>query len=256
MSSSQPSPSGVLGVIPARWASTRYPGKPLEKIAGRALVEHVWRRCRSCSALDEIVVATDDERIRHAVENFGGKAIMTSSQHQSGTDRVAEVARKLPAYDRILNIQGDEPLISPRLIGRLARTLAEEPDCPMVTAANVLAPEAPEIDDPNVVKVVCDRSGRALYFSRSPLPFVRDAAAGSEPACRPLRHKGIYGFRRDFLLRFVRWKPSSLERCEQLEQLRALENGATIRVILTKDESPGIDTPEQAAILNGRLGSR
>ncbi len=242
----------VLGVIPARWGSTRFPGKPLHLIAGKPLVRHVWERCLECRQLDEVVVATDDERIAAAVRDFGGRVVMTSPDHVSGTDRIAEVARKRPGCEHIINIQGDEPLISPALIGRLAQALAKVPTLPMVTAANPLAPGAPEISDPNVVKVVIDRHGKALYFSRSVIPHPRN---GTEKDLVYLRHKGIYGFRRDFLLRFVRWKPSMLERVEGLEQLRAMENGAEIRVLLTDDDSPGVDTPEQAAILDRILAS-
>ncbi len=245
-------PARVLGVIPARWGSTRFPGKPLHRIAGKALVHHVWERCCECRQLDEVVVATDDERIAEVVREFGGQAVMTRADHVSGTDRIAEVIRKKPACSHVINIQGDEPLISPALIGRLARALKKDAELPMVTAANPLAAGAPEIDDPNVVKVVIDRNGRALYFSRSVIPHRRN---GTEPDLVFYRHKGIYGFRRDFLLRFVRWKPSMLERVEGLEQLRAMENGAEIRVLLTDDDSPGVDTPEQAAILDRILAS-
>ena len=196
------------------------------------------------------MVATDDRRIADAVRDFGGRAAMTRADHASGTDRIAEVARRHRDFDYVINIQGDEPLISPRLIGRLAEGLRRDPDCGMITAANPLPPDHPELRDPNVVKVVLDRDGHALYFSRSPIPYPRNAPVPGLPG---YRHKGIYGFRRDFLLRFVRWKPSRLEQCEGLEQLRALENGARIRVIITSDDSPGIDTPEQAAILNRQL---
>lgn len=242
----------MLGVIPARWGSTRFPGKPLHPIGGKALVHHVWERCRGCQQLDEIVIATDDERIAEAVQEFGGQVVMTRSDHASGTDRIAEVARKKKGFDHIINIQGDEPLISPALIGRLARAMKKDPDLSMITAANPMAPGDPAVDDPNVVKVVIDRHGMALYFSRSPIPHPRE---GDEPALVYYRHKGIYGFRRDFLLRFVRWKPSLLERVEGLEQLRAMENGAEIRVIVTDDESPGVDTPEQAEILDRILAT-
>ena len=250
MTSSASAQSRILGVIPARWGSTRFPGKPLHLIAGKSLIQRVWDQCRRCSALDETIVATDDERIRQAVIDFGGKAILTSSEHESGTDRIAEVARKKPEFAHILNIQGDEPLISPRLIGQLARKLRSDGDCPMVTAANPMEHDDPALDDPNVVKVVTDRHGRALYFSRSRIPFPR---GGDSALPTLLRHKGIYGFQRRFLLQFVRWEPSPLERCEQLEQLRTLENGGSIQVLLTKDDSPGIDTPEQAAILSRQL---
>jgi 3-deoxy-manno-octulosonate cytidylyltransferase (CMP-KDO synthetase) len=240
----------ALGVIPARWASSRFPGKPLHLIAGKSLIQRVWEQCRLCRQLDAVVIATDDDRIAAAVRAFGGEVAMTRPDHASGTDRIAEVARKRPDFDLVINIQGDEPLISPALIGRLVRDLAKDPALPMITAANPLDPGAPEVTDPNVVKVTIDESGRALYFSRSPIPYPRDAAV---PGLRYYRHKGIYGFRRDFLLRFVRWKPSLLERVECLEQLRAMEHGASIRVILTDDDSPGVDTPEQAVLLDRLL---
>lgn len=253
-------PAKVLGVIPARWGSTRFPGKPLHPIAGRSLIQHVWDRCAQCENLDAFVVATDDGRIAEAVRAFGGQVALTAPDHPSGTDRIAEVARERADFTHVINIQGDEPLISPALIDQLAQTLIENPDCEMVTAANPMSFDDPERDDPNVVKVVLDHQSNALYFSRSPIPFPRNSphpggeplATGtnaSAPSLQILRHKGIYGFTRPFLLKFVEWKPSALEMCEQLEQLRALENGAKIHVIITPDDSPGIDTPEQADIL-------
>lgn len=250
----------VLGIIPARWGSTRFPGKPLHLIAGKTLIQHVWERCSLCQRLDACVVATDDERIAEAVKSFGGEVALTGSDHPSGTDRIAEVARQREDFAYVINIQGDEPLISPDLIDQLAQTLIENPDCKMVTAANPMDFGDPGHDDPNIVKVVLDHQSNALYFSRSPIPFPRnppptvgnaptDDASTTAPALQILRHKGIYGFTRSFLLKFVSWKPSSLEVCEQLEQLRALENGAKINVIITSDDSPGIDTLEQADIL-------
>ena len=235
-------PTYILGVLPSRWGSTRFPGKPLHIIAGKPLIQHVWDRCRQCSRLDEVIVATDDERILDAVIAFGGKAVMTSPNHLTGTDRIAEAARTIPQATHIVNIQGDEPLIDPALIDELAAMLAADPSLDMATAANPLSPGDPVIQDPNVVKVVLALDGRALYFSRSPLPFYRNPVEGLPV----LRHKGIYAYRRGFLERFVTWLPSPLEMAESLEQLRALENGATIKVILTSDTSPGVDTPEQA----------
>ena len=232
----------VVGVLPARWGSTRFPGKPLHFIAGKPLIQHVWERCRKCSRLDEILVATDDERIFKAVENFGGKAVMTSPDHPTGTDRIAEALRSAPSATHIVNIQGDEPLIDPALIDQLAAAMAADPSLDMATAANPLDPDDPVVSDPNVVKVVTALDGRALYFSRSPLPFFRN----SVPGLSVLRHKGIYAYSRSFLERFVSWPPSPLEKAESLEQLRALENGASIKVLLTNDASPGVDTPEQA----------
>lgn len=239
----------VLGVIPARWGSTRFPGKPLHPIAGRPLVQHVWDQCAKCSNLALVTVATDDERIAEAVRGFGGHVTMTRDDHPSGTDRAAEVAEAFPEASHVINIQGDEPLIDPDLIDRLAADLVAQPGLPMITAANPMEPDDPAIDDPNVVKVTIDANGNALYFSRSPIPHPRNRPEG----LKFFRHKGIYGFRRDFLFDFVGWPPSLLEQTEGLEQLRALENGGRIRVVLTHDDSPGVDTPEQASILHQLL---
>ena len=232
----------ILGVIPSRWGSTRFPGKPLHLIAGKPLIQHVWERCQSCSGLDQIIVATDDERIVAAVAAFGGIAVMTSPDHPTGTDRIAEALRAVPQATHIVNIQGDEPLIDPALIDELARTMSDDSSLDMATAANPLDPADPAVSDPNVVKVVTALDGRALYFSRSPLPFFRNAV----PGLPVLRHKGIYAYSRSFIERFVTWPPSPLETAESLEQLRALENGASIKVLLTNDTSPGVDTPAQA----------
>jgi 3-deoxy-manno-octulosonate cytidylyltransferase (CMP-KDO synthetase) len=241
----------ILGVLPSRWGSIRFPGKSLHVIAGKPLIQHVWERCRQCSGLDDVIVATDDERIRDAVLAFGGKAAMTSPDHPTGTDRIAEVAKSFPHATHIVNIQGDEPLIDPALIDELAAVMAADPSLDMATAANPLDPTDPAVHDPNVVKVVLALDGRALYFSRSPLPFFRNAVEG----LAVLRHKGIYAYRRGFLERFVTWPPSPLEKAESLEQLRALENGAAIRVLITTDTSPGVDTPEQAVEIERLLSA-
>ncbi len=235
-------PIHILGVLPARWGSTRFPGKPLHPIAGKPLIQHVWERCRRCSRLDDLIVATDDTRIRDAVLAFGGNVVMTSPEHPTGTDRIAEAVRAIPRATHIVNIQGDEPLIDPALIDELAAAMTADPSLDMATAANPLEPSDPAVLDPNVVKVVVALDGRALYFSRSPLPFFRTPVEGLPV----LRHKGIYAYRRAFLERFVTWPPSPLEMAESLEQLRALENGASIKVLSTSDTSPGVDTPEQA----------
>lgn len=241
----------VLGVIPARWGSTRFPGKPLHPIAGKPLVQHVWDQCAKCRNLATVTVATDDERIANAVAEFGGHATLTRDDHLSGTDRTAEVAEAFPDATHIINIQGDEPLIDPDLIDQLADDLTSKPDLPMITAASPLRADDPLIDDPNVVKTALDKSGNAIYFSRSCIPHPRN----SPDELIYYRHQGIYGFRRDFLFDFVQWSPSLLERTESLEQLRALENGVRIRVVLTDHISPGVDTPEQAAILHQQLSS-
>ena len=235
------SSSRTLVAIPARWGSTRFPGKPLHLIAGKPLVQHVWERCQECRAVDDIIIATDDERIVEAAAAFGARAVLTKPTHPSGTDRIAEAAESFPAHDIIINVQGDEPLISPRLIDDLAQALKEDSDISMITAAALIVDPA-QVEDGNVVKVVTDVYGDALYFSRSPLPFVRHA----QPRTVHKRHLGIYGFRRDFLFEFVAWEPSILETTESLEQLRAMENGVRIRVVMTEDLSPGVDTFEQA----------
>ena len=201
--------------------------------------------------LDEILVATDDERIRDAVIAFGGAVAMTSPDHPTGTDRIAEAARSVPRATHIINIQGDEPLIDPALIDALAAAMIADPSLDMATAANPLDPADPAIQDSNVVKVATSLDGRALYFSRSPLPFFRNPV----PGLPVLRHKGIYAYRRSFLERFITWPPSPLEMAESLEQLRALENGASIKVLITSDTSPGVDTPEQALEIERLLSS-
>jgi len=240
--SSDPSGPVITGILPARWGSSRFPGKPLHPIAGKPLIRHVWERCRRCRRLDHLLVATDDRRILEAAEGFGARVVMTSSEHPSGTDRLAEAVAAVPETTHVVNIQGDEPLIEPDLVDQLAEAISADPGPEMATAAHPLEPGDPAIDNPDVVKVVVDLDGRALYFSRSPLPFLR----GPAPGHAALRHKGIYAYRRDFLERFVQWPPSPLEIAESLEQLRALEHGAAIRVLLTDDRSPGVDTPSQA----------
>ncbi|MGJ8672581.1 3-deoxy-manno-octulosonate cytidylyltransferase [Rubritalea sp.] len=241
----------VLGIIPARWASTRFPGKPLHLIAGKPLVQHVWERCQECSNLDSIIVATDDERIASACRAFGANVTMTATDHPTGTDRIAEAAQAVPQATHLINIQGDEPLIEPTLIDQLASVLVNDDQLEMATAANAFDDDA-LMQDPNVVKCVLKHNGDALYFSRSPLPFQRSKS----PNLTCFRHKGIYAYRKDFLQQFVQWPPSPLEVAESLEQLRALENNARIKVIITDDTSGGIDTLEQAEELERFLTSQ
>jgi len=240
----------VAGIIPARWGSSRFPGKPLYELAGKPLLQHVFERVRPCRELNFVLVATDDPRIRDAALRFGAEVAMTSSDHLSGTDRIAEAVRAYPEATHVINIQGDEPLIDPSLVDSLAASLVADPALPMITAANPLS-DPSQLDDPEVVKVVVDRDGFALYFSRSPIPYRR-----SEPApLQLLRHMGLYGYRRDFLEQFVHWPPGILEQAEHLEQLRALENGARIRVIISSDNSIGLDTPDQVPHLEALLAS-
>jgi 3-deoxy-manno-octulosonate cytidylyltransferase (CMP-KDO synthetase) len=231
----------AVGIIPARWGSTRFPGKALHPIAGKPLLRHVWERCRRAKKLDRLIIATDDFRIAESAFDWGAEVAMTSGNHASGTDRIAEVAAKLKQFAHIINIQGDEPLIDPKLIDRLVRELQRDRKLDMITAAHSFH-DLREAESPHQVKVVLNQKGDALYFSRAAIPFNREASR------RPqyFRHQGIYGYRRDLLLRFVRWKTSPLERTESLEQLRALENGVRIRVVMTGSGSPGVDTPEDA----------
>ncbi len=240
--------SRIVAVIPARYGSTRFPGKPLHLLAGKPLIQHVWERCQRAREISAVIVATDDLRIAEAAFDFGAEVSMTSPKHRSGTDRIAEVAAKLQGISHVMNVQGDEPAIDPKLIDRLARTLRENRKLDMVTAANPFgSDETP--DNPNAVKVVLNLEGDALYFSRSVIPFVRDGKI----APRYYRHQGIYGYSRRFLLNFVKWKPTALENAEQLEQLRALEHGARIRVLITKSGSIGIDTPDDVHLFEAWL---
>lgn len=244
--------SKIAGIIPARWASTRFPGKPLHPIAGKPLLQHVWERCRETSRLDAVIVATDDMRIAEAAFAFGAEVALTSPECQSGTDRVAEVAAQLgKAFSGVINIQGDEPAISPALIDQLAVTLKKNRRLQMVTAASVLT-ELDELENPNCVKVTLAKNGDALYFSRSVIPF---PSARLEGGIVYYRHQGIYGYRRDFLKRFVRWAPSDYERIERLEQLRALEHGVQIRVVIAAEDSLGVDAPGDVARAEERLAA-
>jgi 3-deoxy-manno-octulosonate cytidylyltransferase (CMP-KDO synthetase) len=241
----------IIGVIPARYGSTRFPGKPLALIAGKPLIQHVVERCRAAKTLSEVVVATDDPRIRDVASQFC-RVEMTSPNHPSGSDRIAEVASRVPA-DALVNIQGDEPLIDPTVIDAVAGALAE---AEMSTAATPVR-NAEDYDNPNVVKVVVNRAGLALYFSRRTIPYLREAANGSvseQMAAFPfLKHLGIYGYRRETLLRLVGFPVSGLEAAEKLEQLRALENGIPIAVVRVNYDSIGVDTPDDVARVESLL---
>ncbi len=239
-----PNTGKVVGVIPARWQSSRFPGKPLHDIAGKPMIQHVWERCQASERLEAVLIATDDDRIAQAATAFGAQVKMTSDTHLSGTDRIAETIADEDQFSHVINIQGDEPLINTELIDRIATTLIDNPSIPMITAALPMENHL-DLANPNIVKTVISVDGKALYFSRSVIPY-QDSES---PATTCYRHKGIYGYTREFLLKFVRWQPSPLELTEKLEQLRALENGISIHVIITDDDSPGVDTPEQAAIV-------
>jgi 3-deoxy-manno-octulosonate cytidylyltransferase (CMP-KDO synthetase) len=234
----------VVAVLPARWASSRFPGKPLHLIAGRPLIQHVWERCLRAKKLAGVIVATDDMRIAQAAFDFGAEVAMTRASHKSGTDRVAEVAKKLRGVSHVINVQGDEPLVNPRLIDQLAGALLDEPKLGMITAASRFAADE-DVTNPDIVKVVMDHDSNALYFSRAPIPHPRDGIS----LVPYYRHQGIYGYSLPLLLKFVKWKPTRLEQTEQLEQLRALEHGVKIRVVVTSKSSAGVDRPEDVALV-------
>jgi 3-deoxy-manno-octulosonate cytidylyltransferase (CMP-KDO synthetase) len=244
----------ILGIIPARYASTRFPGKPLAIIAGRTLLERVVERSRQARRLSDVIVATDDARIAELARRFA-RVEMTRADHPSGTDRIAEVAGRCDC-EGVVNIQGDEPLIEPEVIDAVAGALAGHE---ISTAATALTrPE--DYDNPNVVKVVADAAGRALYFSRRTIPYLREHAgrpvAEQLAAFSFLKHLGIYGYRRAALLRVVQCPVSPLEQAERLEQLRALENGLAIRVMRVNFDSVGVDVPEDVARVEALLRAR
>jgi 3-deoxy-manno-octulosonate cytidylyltransferase (CMP-KDO synthetase) len=226
-------------MIPARYDSSRFPGKPLALIAGRPMIQHVVERVRKARRVSRVIVATDDERIRAAVASFGGEAVMTRRDHRSGTERIAEVAVHVPA-EIYVNVQGDEPLISPGVIDAVVQEISSDPGIQVATLCVPIVQPA-EIMDPNVVKVVTDFDGNALYFSRAPVPWVRDAAG--PVAARHFKHIGIYAYRRDALLEFPTLPPGELEHLEQLEQLRWLENGYRIRVAECEYTGIAVDVP-------------
>ncbi len=234
----------IVGVIPARFASTRLPGKPLLADTGRPLIQHVVEAARRARRLDRVIVATDDPRIAEAVAAFGGECVMTRADHPSGTDRVAEVAAGLPDAGIVVNLQGDEPEISGEALDLVVATLENDPAASMATLATPIRAEA-IYRDPSCVKVVCSRLGHALYFSRSPIPCHREGVPGPESS-RPLAylHLGLYAYRRDFLLRMAELPPSPLETAEKLEQLRVLEAGHRIAVGIVDEPGVGIDTPD------------
>jgi 3-deoxy-manno-octulosonate cytidylyltransferase (CMP-KDO synthetase) len=233
----------TVAVIPARYASARFPGKALADIAGRPMIEHVYRRASAARHVDAVIVATDDERIFEAVTRFGGDVRLTRTTHATGTDRIAEVAATLDC-DLIVNLQGDEPMIDPAAIDEAVEPFRLDPELSMTSLCQRFGP-GEDPNDPNMVKVVVGRGGFALYFSRALVPFVRGRAA--DPGAGPFKHIGLYVQRREFLLKVAALDPTPLERAEALEQLRVLEHGYAIRMIETQYESVGVDTPEDLA---------
>lgn len=230
-------------IIPARYASTRLPGKPLQLIAGKPMIQRVYEQAILAQKVSEVIVATDDERVFQAVEKFGGKAVMTSPKHRSGTDRLAEVALQYPKVDVIINVQGDEPMIPPSIIDALAEAFEKDKNLVMATMKCPMLEE--EYADPAAVKVVTDLNGYALYFSRSLIPYPRN-----KEDFKVYKHVGIYAYRRDFLLQYAVLEPTELEKTESLEQLRALENGYKIKVLESDFRGVGVDTPEDLAKVN------
>lgn len=244
----------ILGVIPARFASTRFPGKPLAIINGVSMIERVYRQATLASSLSNVVVATDDDRIFDHVHQFGGKAVMTSANHPSGTDRCAEVLQKMSGdWDAVVNIQGDEPYIKPDQIDMVASCFQIE-DCKIATLVKVMDSES-DLQNPNIPKVVFGNDGRALYFSRSPIPYFSDdkiAAALSHGSYH--RHIGIYGYRSAILVQLAKLSPTPLELAESLEQLRWLSNGYSIHMKITTDENHAVDTPEDVVKIERLFG--
>ena len=236
----------ILCVIPARYASTRLPGKPLADIVGKPMIQHVYERSAQATIPQQVVVATDDEKVFQAVQQFGGKVVMTSSEHQTGTDRLAEVASKYAEVDVIINVQGDEPLIDPKVIDALAQEFLNDTALQMASVMSIMDTE--DYQNPNAVKVVTDLNNNALYFSRSLLPYPRVAGKANV-----YKHIGIYAYKKDFLLKFAKLEPTPLEQSESLEQLRALENGYKIKMIKTKAKFIGVDSIEDLQTVNELL---
>jgi len=229
----------AIGVIPARWGSTRFEGKVLAKLKGKYLIQHVWEKIRQSRLLDGVLIACDDERVMKAAEEFGAKAVMTSSKHPSGTDRIAEAVRSL-AVEVVVNIQADEPLIEPKVIDHLVQTLLDDKACMMATAIKLIEDEQ-DVANPNIVKVVVDQNRHALYFSRAMIPYNRDKRKFKD--MHYYKHLGLYAYRKEFLLKFKELPRSHLESTEKLEQLRALEAGYKIKTIETNIDTIGVDTP-------------
>jgi 3-deoxy-manno-octulosonate cytidylyltransferase (CMP-KDO synthetase) len=244
--------TGVAIVIPARYASTRFPGKPLTLIGGKLMIQRVWEQAKQATLAERVIVATDDDRIANAVRGFGGEICMTASDHSTGTDRLAEVASNLPDIKIICNVQGDEPLISPLAIDAAIRPLLEDGNVEMSTIAYAINDEE-KWRSPQLVKVVLDRNGFALYFSRYPIPFERDP--GEQPHVQRLGHAGLYVYKKETLQRIAKLEPTPLEMTEKLEQLRALENGIRIKVVINNHASPGVDVPEDIAKVEALLAA-
>jgi len=238
----------MVGIIPARMAALRFPGKPLALLAGRPMIEHVYRRVERCPHLAEVHLATCDREIYDAVHGFGGRAIMTADTHVRCTDRVAEAARSVEA-DIVVNIQGDEPLIHPNAITQLCEATLPDPDVPCVNLCNIITDEA-DFRNPNQIKAVCDQLGNALYMSRQPIPTTKQWGR-----MRVLRQLGMVAFRKDFLETFGRLSPTPLEQAESVDMLRAIEHGYRVKLVVSPYESFGVDTPEDLRVAESRMAS-
>ncbi|MBD3379904.1 MAG: 3-deoxy-manno-octulosonate cytidylyltransferase [Candidatus Omnitrophica bacterium] len=243
----------IAAVIPARWHSTRLKGKILADINGKPMIRHVWERVRKAREIDEVVIAVDKERVLKAVEAFGAKAVFTSPEQPSGTDRIAEVANTVDA-DVYINIQGDEPLVHPMMVDDLARVFMYERNVHMATLIKRIH-RTEEIEDPNTVKVVVDRKGFALYFSRAPIPYIREAS-GADLSGRYFKHIGLYSYTKDFLFTYTNLPKSILEGEEKLEQLRVLEHGYKIKTLETRYDTVGVDTQEDLDLVRGLLAGK
>jgi 3-deoxy-manno-octulosonate cytidylyltransferase (CMP-KDO synthetase) len=233
----------ILAVIPARYQSQRFPGKPLVKIGDRSMVQRVYEAAKACEAFDRVIVATENEKIVECVREFGGEVELTSAAHETGTDRIAEVAARYPKYQVVVNVQGDQPFVEAAMLSQLVAPYLNEKVLPEMTTLACPLNLEQDLNNPNVVKVICDRHSNALYFSRSAIPFFRQQPRQEQPA--PVyHHLGLYAFRADFLAQYSQLAATPLEQCESLEQLRVLEHGHAIRVCLTETAIIEINTPE------------
>lgn len=245
-------PTKAVAIIPARYNSTRFPGKPLVDIMGKPMIQHVWEKAVRAKEIEKVIVATDDKKVYNAVKSFGGEVVLTSREHATGTDRIAEVVKGIsPGVDIIVNVQGDEPLIEPDMIDQVTKILISEPDASIGTLCRRID-KLDEAKDPNIVKVVFDRKCFALYFSRSTIPFYRDGGDRRRSKVY-YKHLGIYSYRRDVLIKLSNLEPTPLEKAEHLEQLRALENGFRIKVGGTKRDTIGVDTKEDLEMVIKRI---
>lgn len=238
-----PSSQKTIAIIPARYSSTRFPGKPLAVIAGKPMIQHVWERAKQTPSIDQVLVATDDERILNTVEKFGGKGLLTSAEHQTGTDRIVEAVSGI-SCGWVLNIQGDEPMVLPSDLERLINQAKNTKGTKAATLIFQINDEA-QLNDPNVVKVTVNHKNQALYFSRSLIPYPRSSKS---PDFKIWGHLGVYIFKRDFLLQYNQWPRSNLEQTEQLEQLRILENGETLLCVEAENEGVGVDVPQDLVL--------